>query len=105
MNEFWVVVLVIWCGCGCFTAKVAGEKGYSTGWWFLSGFIFGFVALIGAAGLPDRLGGQNFAVGQQVYARGTAGTVIRIDRKTHQVLVDTGNTVLECRADEVFPKV
>lgn len=87
--------------CGCFTAKVAHEKGYSAGWWFLGGFFFAFVALLAAVGLPDRV--RSFHVGQRVYGRGVEGTVIRTDRQL--VWVDTGQgQVLECKLEEVFPR-
>ena len=101
---FWTIFFVIWFACGFFTAKVAHEKGYHAGWWFLGGFFFGFFALLAAVGLPDRL--RSFRVGQRVYARGVEGTVIRIDQTQQLVVLDDGHgQVLECKSDEVFPRV
>jgi hypothetical protein len=88
---------------GFFTSKVAHEKGYSAGWWFLGGFFFAFVALLAAVGLPDRQSVRSFHVGQRVYARSVEGTVIRID--ADQVFVDDGHgNVSQCKTEEVFPR-
>jgi hypothetical protein len=38
--------------CGVFCMTLAENKGYGVGVWFLSGFFFGILALIAAAGLP-----------------------------------------------------
>jgi hypothetical protein len=38
----------------CFTRTVAKAKGYEPVNWFMGGLFFGPVALIAAAGLPDR---------------------------------------------------
>ena len=37
-----------------FSSKVAEEKGYNKDFWFISGFLFSFIALIAASGLPDK---------------------------------------------------
>lgn len=101
LDYWWVLFLAGSLICGFYTAKVAHEKGYSSGWWFLGGFLFAFVALLAAVGLPDRV--RSFHVGQRVSARGVEGTVIRIDGQL--VVVDDGRgQVLECKLDEIFPR-
>jgi hypothetical protein len=48
----WIVAA--WLSVAFYTATVASAKGYRFGWWFLGGLAFSLVALIAAAGLPDR---------------------------------------------------
>jgi hypothetical protein len=54
MDSSFVLSLFVVFGIvfGLFTMTVASKKGYSSGAWFLGGFIFNIVALIAAAGLP-----------------------------------------------------
>lgn len=52
---FWAVLFSFWFTCACYTSKLANEKGYNAAWWFLGGFLFGLIALIASAGLPDKL--------------------------------------------------
>tara|TARA_B100000212_G_C27236046_1_gene473724 strand:+ start:123 stop:611 length:489 start_codon:yes stop_codon:yes gene_type:complete len=49
-----LVLLVVWIASAFFCASVADSKGYSYAGWFIGGFLFGFIALIAAAGLPDK---------------------------------------------------
>ena len=49
-----IVLLIVWLSAGFYSAEVANEKGYSGAAWFIGGLFFGFIALIAAAGLPDR---------------------------------------------------
>lgn len=57
VSEYWIffalIFALLWVGCAVLTAVVAGEKGYSPAWLFV-GLLFGPLALLGAAGLPDR---------------------------------------------------
>ena len=39
---------------GAYCGEVAEQKGYSRSAWAFGGFLFGFIALIAVAGLPDR---------------------------------------------------
>ena len=48
------VVLIFWISCGFYCGVIANSKGYSGVAWTFGGFFFGFIALIAAAGLPDR---------------------------------------------------
>ena len=48
------VILLIWIPTAFFTANVAGQKEYNAILWFIGGFIFGPLALIAVAGMPDR---------------------------------------------------
>lgn len=50
--SMWIVVA--WLGCGLFSGHLAAEKGRWGFWWFLMGILFGPIALIAAAGLPDK---------------------------------------------------
>ena len=43
-----------WMAVGFYTATVASAKGYRFGWWLIGGLVFSLVALIAAAGLPER---------------------------------------------------
>ena len=49
-----VVILLIWIPTAFFTANIAGQKDCNTILWFIGGFIFGPLALIAVAGMPDR---------------------------------------------------
>ncbi len=49
-----IVLLILWLSAGFYSGEVANEKGYSGAAWFIGGLFFGFIALIAAAGLPDR---------------------------------------------------
>lgn len=40
--------------CGLYCAKLAELKGHSMAAWMFGGFFFSLIALIAAAGLPDR---------------------------------------------------
>ena len=52
--EIFGILLIVWLSAGFYSGEVANEKGYSGAAWFLGGLFFGFIALIAAAGLPDR---------------------------------------------------
>jgi hypothetical protein len=45
--------------CGIFASKVAEEKGFNAGAWFMAGLFFSLIALLTAVGLPDKLARQN----------------------------------------------
>ena len=49
-----IIFFIIWIASALFCALVANEKGYSNVAWFFGGLIFGFIALIAVAGLPDK---------------------------------------------------
>ncbi len=49
-----IFLLIVWLSAGFYSGEVANEKGYSGAAWFIGGLFFGFIALIAAAGLPDR---------------------------------------------------
>ena len=49
-----ILLLFAWIPCAAFTTEIASSKGYSGTSWFIGGLLFGPIALIGAAGLPDR---------------------------------------------------
>ena len=49
-----VVFLFFWLPAGIYSGEVAHQKGYSGAAWGFKGLLFGFIALIAAAGLPDR---------------------------------------------------
>ena len=51
---FMLFFAILWLASAVFTSNVASEKGYNGVGWFFAGFFFGFVALVAAAGLPDR---------------------------------------------------
>ena len=43
-----------WMAVGFYTATVASARGYRFGWWLIGRLAFSLVALIAAAGMPDR---------------------------------------------------
>lgn len=43
-----------WMAVAFYTATVDSARGYRFGWWLIGGLAFSMVALIAAAGLPDR---------------------------------------------------
>lgn len=47
-------LFVSWIATAFYTAHVASHKGHSYGLWFIGGLLFSLIALIAAAGLPDR---------------------------------------------------
>ena len=48
------VLAVLWFVAGFYCGLVADQKGYNGTAWAFGGFLFGFIALIAVAGLPDR---------------------------------------------------
>ena len=52
--EIFIVLLIVWISAGFYSGEVAHQKGYSGAAWVIGGLLFGFIALIAAAGLPDR---------------------------------------------------
>ena len=49
-----IPLIALWLISGAFCGEVAEQKGYSRATWVFAGFLFGFIALIAVAGLPDR---------------------------------------------------
>lgn len=49
-----IPILIGWLVCAGFCGTVAEEKGYSSGMWIFGGLLFGPLALIAVAGLPDK---------------------------------------------------
>ena len=49
-----LAVLLVWAACCGYTAALAGAKDMNVPLWALGGFLFGPIALIAAAGMPDR---------------------------------------------------
>ena len=52
--EIFFVLVIVWLSAGFYSGEVAHQKGYSGAAWVIGGLLFGFIALIAAAGLPDR---------------------------------------------------
>ena len=52
--EIFLVLVIVWFSAGFYSGQVAHQKGYSGAAWAIGGLLFGFIALIAAAGLPDR---------------------------------------------------
>tara|TARA_B100001121_G_C18278079_1_gene429374 strand:+ start:200 stop:466 length:267 start_codon:yes stop_codon:yes gene_type:complete len=49
-----IFIFIFWIVSALFCSLVAYEKGYSNVAWFFGGIVFGFIALIAVAGLPDK---------------------------------------------------
>tara|TARA_B100001057_G_scaffold351612_1_gene353089 strand:+ start:26 stop:550 length:525 start_codon:yes stop_codon:yes gene_type:complete len=90
------VVLIFWISCGFYCGVVAESKGYSGIAWTIGGFFFGFIALISAAGLPDRklrkyirqIGGKQNAIKDEKQ------NVIKDETAEDQVLTISGITTI-----------
>lgn len=54
MAVFAALVFVMWTPCGVYAGVIAASKNHNWFPWSLGGFLFGPVALIATAGLPDR---------------------------------------------------
>ena len=49
-----LICFLLIVGSGYMTAYVAHQKGYSAAVWFWLGMVFSVLAIIAAAGLPDK---------------------------------------------------
>jgi len=49
-----IFIFIVWIASALFCGLVANEKGYSNVAWFFGGIVFGIIALIAVAGLPDK---------------------------------------------------
>ncbi len=49
---FWTLAFVYWLVFGGFCAFIGSQKGRSTLGWFISGVLFGFLALIAVIAVP-----------------------------------------------------
>ena len=54
MAVFAALVFLMWIPCGVYAGVIAASKNHNWFPWSLGGFVFGPVALIATAGLPDR---------------------------------------------------
>ena len=54
MAVFAALVFLMWIPCGIYAGVIAASKNHNWFTWSLGGFVFGPVALIATAGLPDR---------------------------------------------------
>ena len=52
--EIFFALVILWFASAFYSGEVAHQKGYKGAAWAIGGFFFGFIALIAAAGLPDR---------------------------------------------------
>ena len=48
------LVFILWIPCGIYAGVIAASKDHNWLPWIVGGFVFGPVALIATAGLPDR---------------------------------------------------
>ena len=83
MDIFFVLVIV-WLSAGFYSGEVAHQKGYSGAAWAIGGLLFGFIALIAAAGLPDR------KLRKYLRLIGEKQNAILVDKETVEVV--DGNT-------------
>ena len=54
MDTLLGLVLILWIPCGIYASAIAASKEHNWLPWILGGLLCGPVALIAAAGLPDR---------------------------------------------------
>ncbi len=54
MEYFLIAFFFIWIPIGFFTTTVANSKEYNGFAWFIGGILFGPIALISIAGMPDK---------------------------------------------------
>jgi len=50
----YVAIITAAIACACFSDALAGAKGCERGAWAIAGFLFGPLALLAIAGMPDR---------------------------------------------------
>jgi hypothetical protein len=62
MEIFWVILVLQAFISGILASNLAEHKGHSGGAWFASGFFFGILGLIAAAGLPSKQTQQSASV-------------------------------------------
>jgi hypothetical protein len=65
------VLLIFWCACAVFTARVASSRGRSPIDWGVAGFFFGPIALL-AIGFMPPLHGVALGQVQETAARATS---------------------------------
>ena len=82
--EIFIVLVIVWLSAGFYSGQVAHQKGYSGAAWAIGGFLFGFIALIAAAGLPDR------KLRKYIRLIGEKQNAIVVDKETVEVV--DGNT-------------
>ncbi len=95
----YLVLVIVWLSAGFYCGQVAHQKGYSGTAWAIGGFFFGFIALIAAAGLPDRklrkyirlIGEKQNAI-EVVKETGETGETGETDETDETVEVVDGNT-------------
>jgi hypothetical protein len=51
--EFFYVVLITAVVCSCYASGIAGSNGHNVASWTIGGLLFGPLALVAVAGLPD----------------------------------------------------
>ena len=54
MDSIMDLVFILWIPCGIYAGVIAASKDHNWLPWIFGGFLFGPVALIATAGLPDR---------------------------------------------------
>ena len=54
MDAIFGLLFILWVPCGIYAGVIAASKDHNWLPWILGGFLFGPVALIATAGLPDR---------------------------------------------------
>ena len=68
------LVLMLWIPCGIYAGVIASSKDHTWFPWIVGGVLFGPVALIATAGLPDRkltryirlIGGENHKSSEEI---------------------------------------
>ena len=53
-DSLFALVLMLWIPCGIYAGVIASSKDHNWFPWIVGGVLFGPVALIATAGLPDR---------------------------------------------------
>ena len=89
-----IFIFIFWIVSALFCALVANEKGYSNVAWFFGGIVFGFIALIAVAGLPDKrlrkylrqIGEKQKAIEPEIASDDVQKQVNKINKKTKKLL-------------------
>ena len=80
-------LLILWSICGFLAASVASEKGYSYASWFIAGLLFSVLALIAAAGLPDK------KLRRYIRLIGEKQNAIQVEKETVKII--NGSTTIK----------
>jgi hypothetical protein len=108
-ETLWLLVLLaVGVVVGLFTAKIAGEKGYSKPYWFLAGFFLSPLAFLAAIGLPDKLARLMPSRGDRIVCDHggveVPGELVTLRREDGFAIIKTEDGVLSVPVSSIRPR-